>query len=152
MNKCEPCSRRIFQILIYRFLPSNYSQAVLRLQALLPHESLWQLSRWGCLWDPFLPRFVSKAQAFKEIISRILEGEEREHATEEKLQEKFQVTLEEAKIWGLQNLVGPTAFDLAVPGLVARPQKGTAVLPTLSKDFLFPKHGRTAGPKGIRPM
>lgn len=68
-----------------------------------------------------------------------------------KMQDKFQEeTLEETKILGLRSPVGPIAFSLAVPRVMVRPQKGTDVLPILNKDFLFPQHGRIAGPKGIK--
>ena len=67
-----------------------------------------------------------------------------------KMQEKFQVILEETKILGLRSPVGPITFSLAVPRVMVRPQKGTDELPVLNKDFLFPQHGRIAGPTGIK--
>ena len=69
-----------------------------------------------------------------------------------KMQEKFQVILEETKILGLRSPVSPITFSLAVPRVMVRPQKGTDALPILNKDFLFPQHGRIAGPTGIKQL
>lgn len=51
-----------------------------------------------CLQEPFLPRFVCKTQALKELVPCIMEGKKKENVTEEKIEEKFQVTLGETKI------------------------------------------------------
>ena len=67
-----------------------------------------------------------------------------------KMQEKFQVILEEAKILGLRSPVGAITFSLSVPRVMVRPQKGTDALPILNKDFFFSQHGRIAGHKGIK--
>lgn len=52
----------------------------------------------SCLREPFLPRFVCKTQALKELVPCVLEGKKKANATEKKIEVKFQVTLVETKI------------------------------------------------------
>lgn len=95
----------------------------------------------SCLQEPFLPRFVCKIQALKELVPCILEGKKKENVTEEKNRREISGDLGGNKDLRLTKSWGAHTF---LPGSLHFPRSA------MINDFPFSKH--RPGTEGIKSM